>query len=317
MNTESRVAVCSRSFSKNLVLRNELLTKYENVTFNDSGVQLEGEELIKFLRGHDKAITALETINDHVLSNLPELKIIGKYGVGLDMIDMVSMHKHGIRLGWVGGVNRRSVSELVIALTINILRHVVVANGEVLSGVWRQIMGGQLSGKTVGVIGCGHVGKDLIMMLQPFGCKVLVTDIVDYPDFYKRHNINPVSLPDLMANSDIVSIHVPLDKSTRGLLDKEMLSLMKPSAILINVARGGLVNEGALKEMLINKQLAGAAFDVFETEPPSDMELLALPNFFATPHIGGSSEEAVIAMGRSAIKGLVENAVPEMNSHGF
>jgi phosphoglycerate dehydrogenase-like enzyme len=315
MNTEARVAVCSRSFSKNLVLRKEVLAEYKNVTFNDTGVQLEGDELIKFLKDHDKAITALEIINDHVLSNLPELKIIGKYGVGLDMIDMASMHKHGVRLGWVGGVNRRSVSELVIALAINILRHVVVANGEVLNGIWRQIMGGQLSGKTVGIIGCGHVGKDLVKMLKPFGCKVLVTDIVNYLDFYKRHNISPVSLPELMASSDIVSIHVPLNTSTRGILDKEMLSLMKPSAILINLARGGLVNEGVLKEMLMNNQIAGAAFDVFETEPASDMELLALPNFFATPHIGGSSEEAVIAMGRSAIRGLVENTVPELNSH--
>jgi len=315
MNNEVRVAVCSRSFSKNLVLRKELLAEYKNVTFNDTGVQLEGEELIKFLKGHDKAITALEIINDHVLSNLPELKIIGKYGVGLDMIDMSSMHKHGVRLGWVGGVNRRSVSELVIALAINILRHVFVANGEVLNGIWRQIMGGQLSGKTIGIIGCGHVGKDLVKMLKPFGCRVLVTDIVNYRDFYKRHNISPVSLPELMASSDVVSIHVPLNTSTRGILDKEMLSLMKPSAILINLARGGLVDEGVLKEMLMNNQIAGAAFDVFETEPASDMELLALPNFFATPHIGGSSEEAVIAMGRSAIRGLVENTVPELNSH--
>jgi phosphoglycerate dehydrogenase-like enzyme len=315
MNTEVRVAVCSRSFSKNIVLRKELLAQYKSVTFNDSGVQLEGDNLIEFLRGHDKAITALETINDYILSNLPELKVIGKYGVGLDMIDMESMHKHGVRLGWVGGVNRRSVSELVIAFAINMLRHVVVANGEVPTGVWRQIMGGQLSGRTVGIIGCGHVGKDLVTLLEPFGCKVLVNDIVDYPNFYNIHNIEPVSLPDLMANSDVVSIHVPLDKSTRGILDKEMLSLMKPSAILINLARGGLVNERALKEMLINKMIAGAAFDVFESEPPSDMELLALPNFFATPHIGGSSEEAVIAMGRSAIKGLVENTVPEINPH--
>jgi len=107
-----------------------------------------------------------------------------------------------------------------------------------------------------------------------------------------------------------VTLHVPLDDSTRGLLNKERLSLIKPTAILINAARGGLVDEVALKAALIDKRLAGAAFDVFADEPPQDMELLALPNFLATPHIGGSSEEAILAMGRAAIQGLDENEIP-------
>ena len=110
-----------------------------------------------------------------------------------------------------------------------------------------------------------------------------------------------------MAKADIVTLHLPLDKSTIGILNAERLALMKPSAILINAARGGLVNEKALKELLETKQLAGAAFDVFADEPPQDRELLNLPNFLATPHIGGSAEEAILAMGRAAIDGL-ENA---------
>ena len=313
MNAHISVAVCSRSFSKNKILREELLAEYEHVTFNDSGIQLEGDILIEFLQGHDKAITALETINEYVLSNLPKLKAIGKYGVGLDMIDMGAMCNNDVRLGWVGGVNRRSVSELVISFAIHLLRHVGVANNEVLAGEWRQIMGGQLSGRTVGIIGCGHVGKDLVTLLAPFGCRVLAHDIVDYSDFYKRYDVEPVTLPDLMAMSDVVSIHVPFDKSTRQILDKKILSLMKPSAILINIARGGLVDELALREMLRNRLLSGAAFDVFESEPPLDAELLCQPNFLATPHIGGSSEEAILAMGRSAIKGLSINSVPVPN----
>ena len=104
MADEVRVAVCSRSFSKNTVLRKELLAAYKNVTFNDSGLQLEGDNLIAFLQDHDKAITALETINEDILIKLPELKVIGKYGVGLDMIEMEAMRKYGVRLGWVGGV---------------------------------------------------------------------------------------------------------------------------------------------------------------------------------------------------------------------
>ena len=115
MNTTEKVAVCSRSFSKNAVLRAELLARYAQVTFNDAGLKLAGDSLVEFLSGHEKAITALEMIDDYVLSRLPELQVIGKYGVGLDMIDLNAMRRHGKRLGWTGGVNRRSVSELVIS----------------------------------------------------------------------------------------------------------------------------------------------------------------------------------------------------------
>lgn len=310
MNVTDRVAVCSRSFSRNAVLRTELLERFTHVTFNETGRQLEGDDLVDFLRGHGKAITALERIDDYVLSRLPELKVIGKYGVGLDMIDMAAMRAYGKRLGWAGGVNRRSVSELVIAFAIAMLRHVPAANREVLSGTWRQHVGGQLSGRTVGIIGCGHVGKDLAQLLQPFGCPILVNDIRDYPDFYAANGIKAVGLEELLAQSDIVTLHVPLDESTRGMLDERLLALMKPTALLLNAARGGLVDETALKRMLQDKRLAAAAFDVFSVEPPLDQELLSLPNFLATPHIGGSSHEAILAMGRAAISGLDENDIP-------
>lgn len=312
MSLETRVAVCSRSFSRNKVLRAELLQRFAHVTFNDTGRQLEGDDLVEFLRGHDKAITALERIDDYVLSHLPELKVIGKYGVGLDMIDMAAMRAHGKRLGWSGGVNRRSVSELVIAFAIAMLRHVPAANREILSGTWQQHVGGQLSGRTVGIIGCGHVGKDLVQLLQPFGCPILVNDIREYPDFYEAHGIKPVTLEELLAQSDVVTLHVPLDGSTRGMLDERRLELMKPTAVLLNVARGGLVDEVALKHMLQDKRLAAAAFDVFAVEPPVDQELLSLPNFLATPHIGGSAQEAILAMGRAAIDGLDINEIPSV-----
>lgn len=311
MNRTDKVAVCSRSFSRNVVLRKELLARYERVTFNDTGRQLEGDDLVEFLRGHDKAITALERISDDVLARLPELKAIGKYGVGLDMIDMAAMRAHGKRLGWTGGVNRRSVSELIVAFAITMLRHVHAANREVLSGTWRQHVGGELSGRTVGIVGCGHVGKDLVALLKPFGCPILVHDIRDYPDFYKLHGIKPVSLEELLVQSDLVTLHVPLDESTRNMLNEQRLALMKPTAVLLNAARGGLVDEVALKQMLLDKRLAAAAFDVFAIEPPVDEELLSLPNFLATPHIGGSAEEAILAMGRAAIEGLDVNEIPE------
>lgn len=310
MNTIEKVAVCSRSFSKNPVLRSELLNRYMKVTFNDSGQQLEGDALVDFLRGHDKAITALERIDETVLARLPGLKVIGKYGVGLDMIDMAAMRRHGKHLGWTGGVNRRSVSELVIAFAVAMLRHVPSAQREVLNGIWRQHVGGLLSGRTVGIIGCGFIGKDLVQLLQPWGCKLLVHDILEFPDFYKRYNVTPMSLEELLISSDVVTLHIPMDASTLNTLDSRRLGLMKPSAILINAARGGLVDEIALKSMLIEKRLAAAAFDVFAVEPPQDNELLNLPNFLVSPHIGGSAEEAILAMGRAAIDGLDNHAVP-------
>jgi len=311
MNTTDKIAVCSRSFSRNPVLRTELLERFANVTFNETGRQLEGDELVEFLRGHDRAITALERIDDYVLSRLPELKVIGKYGVGLDMIDLDAMRRYGKYLGWTSGVNRRSAAELALAFAIVMLRHVPAANREVLAGTWRQHMGGLLSGRTVGIVGCGHIGKDLVKLLRPFGCTILVNDIRDYGAFYSEYGIKAVSLEELLALSDVITLHVPLDESTRGIITAERISLMKPTAILINAARGGLVDEDALKLALMEKKLASAAFDVFAVEPPQDTELLNLPNFLATPHIGGSAEEAILAMGRAAIDGLSINAIPD------
>lgn len=310
MNITDRVAVCSRSFSANPILRRELLARYRNVTFNDAGAVLEGNSLVSFLRGHDKAITALERIDENVLSKLPELKVIGKFGVGLDMIDLAAMRRHGKRLGWTGGVNRRSVSELTLAFAIAMLRHVPSANREVLSGTWRQHVGGLLSSRTIGIIGCGHIGKDLVRLLHPFHCQILVNDIRHYGAFYAEFSIETVELEDLLARADVVTLHVPLDESTRNLLTGGRLSLMKPHAILINTARGGLVDEAALKRALLENRLAAAAFDVFVDEPPQDLELINLKNFLATPHIGGSSEESILAMGKAAIEGLDRSEIP-------
>lgn len=156
MNRTDKVAVCSRSFSRNATLREELLERYEQVTFNDTGRQMEGNDLVELLRGHDKGITPLERIDDDVLSSLSELAVIGKYGVCLDMIDLDAMRRYGKRLGWTSGANRRSAAELALAFAIVMLRHVPAANRELLAGTWRQHVGGLLSGRTIGIIGCGH-----------------------------------------------------------------------------------------------------------------------------------------------------------------
>ena len=178
------LAVASRSFSKHPILRKEVLKLYPDAKFNDEGLSLYGSSLIEFLQGYEKAITALEVIDEKILSKLPDLKVIGKYGVGLDMLDLNAMKKYGIKLGWTGGVNKRSVSELVVSFAIYLLHRVAIANTEVRNGKWYQVKGRQLSDCTVGIIGCGHVGKDLVKLLQPFNCKILVNDILDFKIFH-------------------------------------------------------------------------------------------------------------------------------------
>ena len=306
------LVIASRSFSKHPVLRKEVLKRYPNAKFNDEGLSLNGESLIEFLDGHEKAITALEKIDDSILKLLPNLKVIGKYGVGLDMIDLHAMKRHGVNLGWTGGVNKRSVSELVISYSIALLHRTIFANAEVRKGKWYQVKGRQLSDCTVGIIGCGHVGKDLVELLQPFNCKILANDVLDFKDFYKKYEVTSVGLEELIRKSDIVTLHLPLDKSTRNILNSDKLSLLKNDAVLINLARGGLIDEVALKELLNNNKIAGAALDVFEVEPPVDPSFATMDNVLITPHIGGSTEEAILAMGMAAIEGL-ENSEDPLN----
>ena len=310
MRSSVPIAVTSRSFCKHPVLRSELLERYSDVRFNDDGRSLRGAELIDYASGRRKLITALEQIDESLLAALPELEVISKYGVGTDMLDTAAMIRHGVRLGWTGGVNKRSVSELVVAFAITFFRQLRPAMADMAAGIWNNRLGECISGRKFGIIGCGHIGKDLTRILRAFDCEVLAHDILDFPDFYAAHNVQPVGLEELLRNSDVVTLHVPLDDSTRNILSADRLALMKPDAVLINAARGGLVDEQALKTMLVEERLAGAGFDVFATEPPQDFELLQLPNFLATPHVGGSSEEAVLAMGRAAIAGLDDNAIP-------
>ena len=307
----TRVCVTSRSFSRHPVLRREMLERYPDAAFNDDGLRLTGDTLVAFLSGAEKAITALEIMDAPVFQALPELKVVSKYGVGFDMIDLDAMTKAGVQLGWTGGTNKRSVSELVISFAVQLLRHTPRAGREVLDGTWRQHIGRQLSDCTVGIIGCGYVGKDLAVLLRAFGCKVLAHDILDFPNFYAEHGVEAVGLEALLQQSDVVTLHLPIDDSTRDMLSAERLSLMKPNAILINAARGGLVDEDALKAALKEGRIGGAALDVFKMEPPEDRELLELPNFIVTPHLGGSAEEAILAMGRAAIGGLDDNRLPE------
>ncbi|PYR05691.1 MAG: phosphoglycerate dehydrogenase, partial [Acidobacteria bacterium] len=194
--------------------------------------------------------------------------------------------------------------ELAILMMIALSRQLVPLAREVGEGVWRQPRGRQLSSAIVGILGCGQVGQQVARICRAFGSTVLAHDIVSYDEFYRAHSVTPVTREHLLRESDIVSIHVPLDAATRGMIGARELNAMKPTAFLVNTARGGIVDEEALKRALIGGEIGGAAADVFNVEPPADRELLTLPNFLATPHIGANTWEAALAMGRAAIEGL-------------
>ncbi len=298
------VAVTSRSFSRNEILRAELLERYERVTFNDEGLSLAGDSLVVFLADHPLAITALERIDEEVLSRLPDLRAISKVGVGIDMLDLDAMERHGVRLAWSRGTNARSVSELALAFMLALLRHLPEATGLVRDGQWRQLQGRTLSGQTVGIVGFGHVGRDLALLLSAFSCRVLAHDVVLLADL--PPHVEEASLEMLLAESEIVSLHTVLSDDTCNLIDRERIATMREGALLINTSRGGLIDEQALYDALTEGHLAGAALDVFSAEPPLDSPLLGLDKVIATPHVGGSTEEAVLAMGRAAIVGLGE-----------
>ncbi|MCR9129314.1 MAG: phosphoglycerate dehydrogenase [Alphaproteobacteria bacterium] len=316
MNSSPLVAVASRSFSLHAVLVPELRAKFPNLRLNEAGKSLAGDELVEHLQGAERAVIALEKIDASILSRLPDLKIIGKYGVGLDNIDMAAMREHGVKLGWTGGVNRLGVAELALELMLGGLRKTWESRELAENGGWVQIRGRQLSGKTVGIIGFGHVGKEVARILAPFQVRILVNDIKDVSEAAAAAGAALAEKDQIFAEADVITLHTPKTADTTRMIDARALSMMKPDAVVVNTARGGLIDEPALYAALTENRIGAAAMDVFESEPPGDNPLIKLTNFAATTHIGGSSEEAVLNMGRAAIAGL-ENAVEALEENFF
>ncbi len=302
--TPGLVAVCSRSVSRHPVLRDRLAALGAPLRLNDAGRRLAGDELQRFLSGARQAIVGLETIDEQLLAACPDLQHVSKVGVGTDNLDFDALERHGVSVHVRPGVNRRSVAELAIAMAISLLRHVGVADRAIRSGAFPRLIGRELSACTLGVLGCGNVGKEVVRLLSGWGVTLLAHDIVDFRAFYARHDVEAVSLQELLARSDVLTLHLPLDASTRGLIDAAALSAMKPQSVLVQTSRGGIVDEGALVEALETGHLLGAGLDVFAAEPPAGSPLLASDKVLLTSHLGGSTEEAVLAMGHAAIDGL-------------
>jgi len=252
-----------------------------------------GEAAMKALiREADFAIAGQVVVGAEVLASAPRLKLLHKWGVGVDNIDLEAARRLGIRVARTTGSNALPVAEFTIGLMIAALRHAAYGHAMLKQGEWRgpgRLPGESflLSGKTVGIIGFGAIGRTLARLLSGFGCELL---------YAKRQPLSPAEeavlgarhapLDELLASADIVSLHCPLTPQTAGLIDRAALSRMKPTAVLVNVARGGVVDEEALRDALSRRVIAGAAMDVFQVEPlPADSHLLALDNLVVTPHL--------------------------------
>ena len=301
---KTKIVVTSGSFSKNETLKSTLLHHFSDVEFNPSSNGLTEQKVIQKLSTAEAAIIGLDPISDAVLKACPKLKFISKYGVGLDNIDQSACARSGVKIGWSGGINKRSVSEMTLGFMLSMCRNLYPSSILLKNGTWKKNGGYQLSGKTIGIIGIGNVGKDLISLLQPFKCTILVNDIIDQSEYYQAQGIHKKSKTDLFKEADIVTIHTPLTHETKYMINKKTLALMKPTSFIINTARGPIIDEKALQFSLEQKKIAGAALDVYEAEPPLNQDLINLPTLFCTPHIGGNAAEAVQAMGQSAISHL-------------
>ncbi|WP_265823268.1 phosphoglycerate dehydrogenase [Geovibrio ferrireducens] len=302
MPTETGVTTVA--FSKCEYLRRKAEEMFGGVIFNPFGRRLTFEELTEIYRDCTALIVGLDKIDGKTLKALPKLKAVAKYGVGLDNIDLAACAERGVQVFGAEGVNRRSVAELVLGFMLGHMRNIFASSLRMRGGDWVKNGGCELSGKTVGIIGTGNIGREVVMLLKPFGCRILCNDILPIDDFCAANGALPASKEEIFRSADVVSLHVPLTAETRNMINEQALRLMKPSALLINTSRGGVVDTDAVKTALKENRLGGACFDVYDTEPFYDVELCGMENVVCTPHIGGNSEEAVRAMGEAALRAL-------------
>jgi len=253
----------------------------------------------------DALIAGAEPIPREVLAASPNLRVVQKHGVGVDNIDLGAATELGIAVANAPGTNTEAVADLTLGFMLSLLRSIVRAAVSTRSGGWDRFIGHELGQLTVGVIGTGRIGRAVIRRLSGFGSKVLAFDVYEDVSLTSDFGIEYVSLERLLRESDIVTLHIPLMDETRNLISSEELGWMKPTAVLVNIDRGELVDETALADHLAAGKIAGAGIDVFATEPPQESPLLELENVIATPHIGAYTLEAMDRMARSCAETVV------------
>lgn len=296
---ECRVLVTPTSYGKNDPnLRTQLEAVIGEVVYNTTGRPLTASELVDMVPGMDGYIAGLDSINREVILATDRLKVIARYGVGVDAVDLVAAKEKGIVVTNTPGANSASVAELTIGLIISLARNIPFAAQATKSGEWPRLRGLLLEGKVVGLLGFGAIGRQVAKHLRGFECMVLAYDPVADETQSAKLSVELLPHDDVVRQADFLSLHCPLSEETEGMVDAAFIEQMKDGAYLINTARGELVDEKALYEALQSGKLHGAALDVFTVQPPNaDHPLLALPQVIATPHMGSHTDGATNLMG--------------------
>jgi len=263
---------------------------------------LKQDEVIQLAKNADGIIAGVEPLNEEVLRNLTGLKVISRCGVGMDNVDTQVAEKLKIQVFKTLMGPTFAVSELTVAVILNLLRKVNLVDAQMKSGIWKKQMGNLLSGKKAGIVGFGSIGQKVSQLLQSFNVEVGYYDVCEI-EVKDTKRIN--SLEELLGWADIVSFHMPFNASIDPLMGKNEIALMKKGSWLINLARGGIVDEQALYEALISDHLAGAALDVFKEEP-YEGSLRELDNVILTPHVGSYAQETRVEMEIEAVRNLLK-----------
>lgn len=275
--------------------------------FNSLNNEYKDNKRLSIIDRYDAVIAGGEHWDENYFRKAAgKLKVLSRLGVGYDHVDLKAATKYGVVVTNTPGANAASVSELAITLMLALTRDLCFLHQEIRKGKWNQKSTFELGGKTVGVVGLGEIGKEVVRKLSGFKVKILAYDIVKDKEFTSKYHVNYVKLDELLKNSDYITLHAPLIPATKKMISERELRLMKKSAFLINTARGALVDEYALIEALQNKEIAGAGLDVFENEPlEKDSLLHNLDNVIITPHIAATTKEANNGMAMAAAKNII------------
>ena len=267
--------------------------------------QMTEEELLPALRGMSAALAGSEPYTARVIAANPTLRVIARAGVGYDAVDVAAATEHGVAVCTTPGTNHDCVAEHTFSMILGLTRNLVAQHLGVKSGAWPRGTNLPLRGRTLGIAGLGRIGKAVAQRGECFGMRLLAYE--PYPDtaFAAAHHIELVPLDRLLAESDFLSLHLPLTPQSRRMINRDTLARMRPTAFLVNTARGGLVDEADLLEALKARRIAGAALDVFEQEPPGKSPLFELDNVLLTPHAAGMDLQSRDDMARSAAEAIV------------
>jgi D-3-phosphoglycerate dehydrogenase / 2-oxoglutarate reductase len=300
-----KVLVSSRSFGVVKGSVERLKNAGLEVILNTSGKKPTEDELISWVKQDVTGIIAgTEDITEKVMENGKSLRAISRYGVGMDNVDLGAAKKRGIKVCNTADAPTQAVAELTLSLMLDLCHKVSETDRRMHAGKWTQEMGRNLSGKKIGIVGLGRIGKRVIELLQPFRPQIIAYDIYPDKEYASANNVRFMSLEGLLAECDIVSLHASLGDKSRYLLSEKELSSMKHEAFIVNTARGGLIDEQALIKALKERKIAGAALDVFGKEPYSG-ELANLENVILTPHIGSYTLETRSDMEKESVENLL------------